>query len=287
MSNYESYLTQTVWRFIDESLTAQHRSALESFAMDDTLCHLVGQENRPPTLRTWVHRNTVVLGTQDHRLPFINEAIDLLTEQGYTPIVRNSGGLAVVLDEGILNVSIVLSEREHKIDIPVGYEIMLAFIRLLFPEAGARIEAYEIEGSYCPGSYDLSIDGKKFAGISQRRLRSGMAVQIYLCVEGSGSARAQLIRDFYERGQQGQQTKFAYPTIQPQVMASLSELLQVELSVPDVVIRIQYLLQNLASTIVMGHLEAEELEHYHFYLQRVVERNRKILDNPAEKTTDQ
>ena len=66
---------------------------------------------------------------------------------------------------------------------------MLAFVRMLFPEAGDRIEAYEIIGSYCPGSYDLSIDGRKFAGISQRRLRQGIAVQVYLCVEGSGATR--------------------------------------------------------------------------------------------------
>lgn len=286
MSNYESYLSQPTWRFIDESLTAQHRSPLESFAMDDTLCHLVGQENRPPTLRTWVHRKSVVLGTQDHRLPFIHDAIDSLSEQGYTTIVRNSGGLAVVLDEGVLNISIVLSEREHKIDIPVGYEIMLAFIRQLFPEANERIEAYEIVGSYCPGSYDLSIDGKKFAGISQRRLRSGIAVQIYLCVEGSGAARAELIREFYERGKQGQETKFMYPRIQPKVMASLSELLQMELTVADVVIRIQQLLQILTSEVVISHLDAEELDQYRFYLQRVVERNQKILEMPNEKTTD-
>ena len=54
-----------------------------------------------------------------------------------------------------------------------------------------EIEAREIVGSYCPGSYDLSIKGKKFAGISQRRIRKGVAVQIYLCVNGSGSERAE------------------------------------------------------------------------------------------------
>ena len=87
--------------------------------------------------------------------------------------MRNSGGLAVVLDEGVLNVSIILPEAKYLIDIPTGYEVMLAFVELLFPEADGKIEAYEIIGSYCPGSYDLSIDGKKFAGISQRKIASG------------------------------------------------------------------------------------------------------------------
>ena len=108
-----------------------------------------------------------------------------------------------------------------------------------FRKRGDRIKAYEIVGSYCPGSYDLSIDGRKFAGISQRRLRQGIAVQVYLCVEGSGAERAELIREFYEVGLQGEETKFTYPVIKPEVMASLEELLGMPLTVRDVVIRVQ------------------------------------------------
>ena len=51
-----------------------NRSALESFAADDTLCHLVGQQMSIPTVRTWVHDKTIVLGIQDHRLPNVSEA---------------------------------------------------------------------------------------------------------------------------------------------------------------------------------------------------------------------
>jgi octanoyl-[GcvH]:protein N-octanoyltransferase len=278
MSNYETLLRIPEWRFVDESITSRNRSALESFATDDTLCHLVGQEMSVPTVRTWVHDRTVVLGIQDHRLPHISEAVAFIESENYNVIVRNSGGLAVVLDEGVLNISIVLSERTTSIDIPTGYEVMLAFIKLLFPEAGDRIEAYEIIGSYCPGSYDLSIGGRKFAGISQRRLRQGIAVQVYLCVEGSGASRAELIRDMYEIGLQGEQTKFAYPAIKPEVMASLSELLEMPLTVSEVVIRIQILLQSLGDKVLMGGLKPEEIELYSFYLNRVFERNKKMLN---------
>lgn len=277
MTNYASYLQIPEWRFIDESISARNRSALESFAADDTLCHLVGQGMSVPTVRTWVHNETIVLGIQDHRLPYIEEAMAHLEKSGYPSIVRNSGGLAVVLDQGILNISLILSEQDTSIDISTGYEVMLAFIRLLFPEAGERIEAYEIVGSYCPGSYDLSIDGKKFAGISQRRLRQGIAVQVYLCVEGSGGKRAELIRDLYEIGLKGEETKFAYPTIRPEVMASLEELLGIRLTVSDVVIRTQSLLKLLSDNVKLESFQEEEIEHYTFYLNRVLERNKKML----------
>ncbi|HEX5563685.1 MAG TPA: lipoate--protein ligase family protein, partial [Sporosarcina sp.] len=264
MASYESLLMIPEWRFWDESISGINRSALESFAADDTLCHLVGQGMSIPTVRTWVHDKTVVLGIQDHRLPYVAEAMELCERAGYTPIVRNSGGLAVVLDPGVLNISVVLSEKGTSIDIPTGYEVMLSFVKLLFPEVAEQIEAYEIVGSYCPGSYDLSIGGKKFAGISQRRLRQGIAVQVYLCIEGSGAERAELIRDFYEIGLKGEKTKFAYPSIKPEVMASMSELLGMELSVHDVVIRVQHTLHSLSESIKRGGIQPDELELYTF-----------------------
>lgn len=277
MSQHKFLLNQPAWRFMDESITARNRSALESFAMDDTLCQLVGQQESMPTARAWVHDRTIVLGIQDHRMPFIGEAVGLIEEHGYQAIVRNSGGLAVVLDEGVLNISLIFSERKSSIDIPEGYEAMLSFVKLLLPELDEQIEAYEIVGSYCPGSYDLSVGGKKFAGISQRRLRQGVAVQVYLCVEGSGAERAELIRRMYETGLQGQPTKFTYPSIVPDVMASLSEITGTQLTVNELVIRLQLLLRSLTEEVQHGGLNDEEMELYGFYLQRVFERNQKML----------
>lgn len=271
-------LQQDTWRFIDQSITMKSGSPLESFAMDDTLCQLVGQLQSSPTVRTWVHDNTVVLGIQDHRLPFVQEGIQLLNSTNYQAIVRNSGGLAVVLDSGVLNISIVLSEQQGSININEGYDVMVDLIKLLFPEAADKIEAYEIIGSYCPGSYDLSIGGKKFAGISQRRLRQGIAVQIYLCIEGSGSERAKLVQDFYNISLKEEETKFVYPKIQPEVMASLSELLDEPMTVQDTVFRLQAVLNQLSNQYIVQPFNEEELELYTFYLKRVLERNEKMLN---------
>ncbi|WP_416145344.1 biotin/lipoate A/B protein ligase family protein [Planococcus koreensis] len=272
----EAFMGETNWRFWDQSLSARNRSALESFAADDLLCELVGSGKSLSAIRTWVHDDTVVLGIQDHRLPHIGAGMEYLEERGYQPIVRNSGGLAVVLDSGVLNISLVLSERDNAIDIPAGYDMMVELVQALFP--GAPIEAYEIVGSYCPGSYDLSIGGRKFAGISQRRIRRGIAVQVYLCIEGSGAERAELIRGFYEAGLQGEKTKAVYPDINPSVMASLSELLGKPLTVQEVVLDLHGLFGSPAPQPLMS----EETELYSFYLNRVVERNRKMLSPDLE-----
>jgi octanoyl-[GcvH]:protein N-octanoyltransferase len=272
----ETLLRQPQWRFIDQSAVGNHFHALQSFGTDDTLCASVGTGEAPATARTWVHHKTVVLGIQDTKLPFLKQGRQFLEDQGYQSIVRNSGGLAVVLDEGVLNISLILPETIKSIDINRGYDTMWLLIQRMFAEFDVQIEAREIVGSYCPGSYDLSINGKKFAGISQRRLKKGVAVQIYLCVNGSGSNRAELIKQFYEIAKNGEQTKFAYPEIVPEVMASLSELLDRNFTVADVLLRLLNQLKENSDYLFAGQLNEFELELFPGYYQRVIERNEKL-----------
>lgn len=277
----KDFLRTTNWRFIDQSLSMLTHSPLESFAMDDTLCHLTGHGKSLPVIRTWVHNEAIVLGIQDHRLPYIEEGMALLRQAGYEPIVRNSGGLAVVLDPGILNISLVFGETEPT-NIDTAFDYMVDLVKRILPEVANEIEAYEIVGSYCPGTFDLSIGGRKFAGISQRRMQNGIAVQIYLCIEGSGSERAALIRDFYTTSLRGEKTKFSYPVVVPEVMASMQELTKADLTVSEVNMRIQRLLLEWNPVTQLLPLQEEELYYYTHYLERVFKRNASLLNSPEK-----
>lgn len=88
----QTLLQQKTWRFIDQSMSF-NRTPLESFAMDDTLCHLVGQGLSFPVVRTWVHHPYVVLGIQDHRMPYIQEGIEGLKKH----IMKRLSEIPVVL----------------------------------------------------------------------------------------------------------------------------------------------------------------------------------------------
>src|SRR5699024_9070088 len=146
----------------------------------------------------------------DGRLPFLTEGVHFLKQKGYKTVIRNSGGLAVPLDTDVLNISLIIPDVKY-ISIYEAYDAMVQFIQRTLSDATQDIQAYEIIGSYCPGDYDLSIDGKKFAGISQRRIKNSVAIQIYIDVEGCSQERASLIRDFYQYGKQDAATKFTYP----------------------------------------------------------------------------
>lgn len=278
MQDVLKLLEQDEWRIIDQSSLGPLFHPLQSFGIDDTLCEVVGTGKSPAVARSWVHHNSVILGIQDVRLPHLKEGLQYLESEGLRYIVRTSGGLAVYLDEGVLNLTLVFPEKEKGIDIDSGYEAMYKFVQEMFADLTDEIEAGEIVGSYCPGSYDLSINKKKFAGISQRRVKKGVAVQIYLCVTGSGSKRAEIIRNFYEKSIQQEETKATYPDVKPEVMASLNELLGTNLTINDCMLRFLKVLQKVSNgKFYSSELEGEEITLYEHYYNRVVDRNEKWL----------
>lgn len=272
-----SLLDQPLWRVIDQSTLGSGFDGRQSFAIDDAICEAVGSGESPCTARLWVHHQTVMLGIQDTKLPHIQDGLTVLRDYGFTYIVRNSGGLAVVLDEGVLNLSLIFSEKEHSLSIDDAFQAMVDFIRKMLSPLGISFESGEITRSYCPGRYDLSVRGKKFAGISQRRVKQGVAVQIYLCVSGSGSARARIIRDFYLHGLKKATTRFAYPDIDPDVMASLEEITGKSCTTPEIAGACLRTLQSIAPIRSSASLSDEEIRYFGQYYDRMIRRNEKIL----------
>ncbi|MYL40940.1 lipoate--protein ligase family protein [Virgibacillus salexigens] len=279
MKNWEDIIQQDTFRYIDHSAISTFHNesftALHSFAIDDALALSISNKFSPSTLRLWVHENTIVLGIPDAKLPYIDEGIQLLKKAGFQVIIRNSGGLAVALDDGVLNISLILPGVKD-LSIHEGYEAMVSFVKHILKDLTDQIEAYEIINSYCPGEYDLSIKGKKFAGISQRRVKNGVAVQIYLDIEGNSYKRATLIKNFYETSKKGESTKFSYPSVDPNVMASLSDLLRTKLTVKDIKERITQALADFNNQIIESPFSEPELADYQKRLEQMKKRNERI-----------
>ncbi|GAB3048116.1 lipoate--protein ligase family protein [Virgibacillus ainsalahensis] len=281
MKNWKEIVSHTTFRYIDHStkkiFNHEAYTAITSFAVDDALALSVSNNHSVPAIRLWVHPNTIVLGIPDARLPYIEEGVAHLADHGYHVVVRNSGGLAVALDEGVLNISLILPGVKN-ISIHDCYEAMVSLVQYMLRDLTDEIEAYEITGSYCPGDYDLSIRGKKFAGISQRRIKDGAAVQIYLDVEGNSYERASLIREFYRLSKKNEETKFFFPEVKPEVMASLSDLLGQKLTVADMKERVHAALDDFSEEIVLDDFSEDELATYEKRYLHMKQRNKEIAE---------
>ncbi|PMD68121.1 lipoate--protein ligase family protein [Companilactobacillus nuruki] len=197
-------------------------------------------ENSQPVIHFWVTPPTVILGMQDKRLHNLQAGLEMLSEKNYLFYLRNSGGLGVVTDNGILNCSIFLPDKDN-LQIDDAYEKMYSLLRDAFSE---QIKTGEIKDSYCPGSFDLSIDGKKFAGISQRRTGNAVAIMAYISINGNQKKRSQLMKDFYEISNFPKHNDFSYPNINVHSMENLDVLLNTELTITEAKQKIIHVLRN-------------------------------------------
>ncbi|WP_344913445.1 biotin/lipoate A/B protein ligase family protein [Amphibacillus indicireducens] len=274
MDRWQEIFSEKKVRFIDQRIG--ELKVWESFAVDDALAESIHQGDSAPVVRVWTHPRSVVLGIADSRLPFLIDGARWLKTQGYQPVVRNSGGLAVALDEGVLNISLLINDQ-GSIGIHEGYEKMVRFMKALLADWTDQVEAFEVVGSYCPGDYDLSIGGKKFAGISQRRIRNGIAIQIYLSVTADHQARARLVREFYRIGIQGEETRFDYPEVDPNVMEALETILGVTITVDEVVEKLQGLLDSAGLAVEQDQLTASELKIFDKRRGLMLDRNQRAL----------
>ncbi|MBF0780826.1 MULTISPECIES: lipoate--protein ligase family protein [unclassified Granulicatella] len=262
--------------FIHDESEHIHSNLYQPFAFSDVFLREVNRDVDKTILHIWPMEQVVILGMMDRRLPYCDEGIKAIRTHGYRAVVRNVGGLAVVADTGVLNFSFILPKRTDSISIQEAYLLMTQFIQAIFVEENVRIEHYVIKDSYCPGDFDLSISGKKFAGIAQRRFKDGIAISIYLSVCGNQMKRGELIKTFYQYGKKNEKTKFSFPQVNPSSMANLCDLLHKNLTVEEVKHRILDTLQKMNSQLLTLQLDMQMKEEYKLFYDKMIERNRKI-----------
>ncbi len=164
-----------------------------SFAVDEHL----GEGEGQALARLWRHGPSLVPGMRDMRLPGAEEAVSHFRSLGYEVHLRSSGGRLVVLDEGVLNVAIAFSGGELP-TVEDGFRLMADTLSRALAGLGVACAVGEVAGSICAGRYDLSLDGRKIAGLSQRRRRTFALIHAFLLVEGTGQGREEIARAFYD-----------------------------------------------------------------------------------------
>jgi octanoyl-[GcvH]:protein N-octanoyltransferase len=221
----QSFILPSRFIVIDSSAQLLEGDVMFPFAFDEVLCRKVGEGLLPPIFHIWRHRKAFILGLRDRRLPNALKGMAALEQQGFQVTVRNSGGAAVPLDPGVVNVSMILPNAAGNLDFRQDFQSMVSVISQALKGYTKGVEKGEVFGSYCPGDYDLSIQGKKFCGIAQRRQTRAFIIQAFVNVEGSGESRGEFVKRFYKAASNHSLIPGGHPTVQPSSMSSLSELI--------------------------------------------------------------
>lgn len=219
MNLYQHFKSVTI---IDEYVPLE-----DQLQFDKTL----GRELGPDALivRFWSTQG-VILGKLDTLLPDFEKGLHQLNKANIKTLIRKAGGLAVVCDNGILNLSLLYSKLQPSIGgLNESYQFGIEIMKYLLNEVHLPIEAGEIKNSYCPGKYDLSVAGRKFSGMAQYRSKDTVMVMITICVKGDQKKRCELIRDFYQTANPENDPK--YPVVDSNSMATLNHLTHRDITV--------------------------------------------------------
>lgn len=139
--------------------------------------------------------SSVSIGYDDTKAPYFDQGVDWYQSQGYKVGIRGAGGRSVVNDEGILNFSLLFKTEMTPHE---QYVFFYNFMQDALAPLGFQLELGLVEGAYCPGTYDISIGGRKVSGTSSRSVMGNSLVGGFLAVKGDQKSRSDLISRFYE-----------------------------------------------------------------------------------------
>lgn len=148
-------------------------------------------------LRFWINRPCIVVGRgYARRLP------RLVDQVGELPVlIRASGGEVVIHGPGVLNVAVALPTSLWTGSIDEAFAAFADGVVQGLHKLGVAAEVREIPDSYCPGRYDIAIQGKKIMGTSQRRTRTALLVHGSLNVSVEPAWLAAHLQAFYRAAQ--------------------------------------------------------------------------------------
>ena len=171
-----------------------------------------------------------------------------------------------------MNIGIASDNDRFSLSIDEAFEQMTQLIQLAVDPEGLSIESYEVVDSYCPGSYDIVINGKKVGGIAQRRFKTGLTTAAYLGVNGDQGARGEAIREFYRIGDGDD----SYPTVNPDSMTTLSALTGQDLTVDDIIQRINSIVDDYSTWEVLPFDRSDLQEAYQPMLTKTQQKSATV-----------
>lgn len=158
--------------------------------------------NSVPTLLIWRCESTLFVSRSEARLPGFDKAVAQMRGCGWPVVVRKSGGAACPVGPGTIQLSLIetappVAEMNSKYAALAAY-IQRSLSRWLHIDA----QTAAVADAYCPGRYDLAVQEKKIAGISQHWFRNGSGIRCIVTaasvnVEASPDTLARAVNQFH------------------------------------------------------------------------------------------
>jgi lipoate-protein ligase A len=196
--------TESSWRIV---CVPQPHPAEDGLAQLQALADELTSESSAPALLIWRSQRALLVTWQDTHLPRFHESLDQMTVFGWPVVLRRSGGGACPVDLGTVQVATV-EPALRGTTMDTKYDALTSIVQSSLHSIGIVARTGPVADAYCPGAYDLAVEGKKIAGVSQHWFRNQRGIRCIVTaasinVEEAPDACADAVNRFYSNAGSG------------------------------------------------------------------------------------
>ncbi|HTS41207.1 MAG TPA: hypothetical protein VMH84_11785 [Xanthobacteraceae bacterium] len=154
-----------------------------------------------PALLIWRCAPALLVTRSETRLPRFDGAVAAMQAAGWPVLLRKSGGGACPLGPGTVQVSMIEAVSSDA-TMNAKYTALARLLQFTLSTFQIVCQTGSVAGAFCPGKYDLSVQGKKIAGMSQHWFRNRCGVRCVITaasvnIEETPHVLADVVNRFY------------------------------------------------------------------------------------------
>jgi octanoyl-[GcvH]:protein N-octanoyltransferase len=156
-----------------------------------------------PRALIWHGGPALVISQADRHLPHCELATRDAAEQGWPVFVRTTGGAAVALAPGVINLALFTTLPDPAPSLAAGFELICRPVIAALARFGVAAGTGHAPGAFCDGRFNVLVGDRKIAGTAQRRTRrqgrSVLLAHASVLADGNLEELTQVVARFYER----------------------------------------------------------------------------------------
>lgn len=157
---------------------------------------------RPPLASIWESEPALVVAQSDRHLPRFADAVRQAEHDGWPVSVRSTGGSAVPLAPGVVNVGLIASWRGNRPMLDAGFRQLCGPLIEALRSLGISAGTGRAPRSFCDGRWNILVGARKLAGTSQRQAsrqqRGAVLMHAAVMIDADPLALTNVVARFYE-----------------------------------------------------------------------------------------
>jgi lipoate-protein ligase A len=177
-------------------------NAADQLALEQSLLAEPGAAERPPLASIWESEPALVVSQSDRHLPRFADAVRQVENDGWPVSVRSTGGSAVPLAPGVVNVGLIASWNGDRPTLDTGFRLLCGPLIAALHSLGITTGTGRAPRAFCDGRWNILVGVRKIAGTSQRQAsrekRGAVLLHAAVMIDADPVALTNVVARFYE-----------------------------------------------------------------------------------------